>query len=648
MGGIISFNRFKFAPSNKSMSDEIKHECGIAIIRLLKPLSFYREKYGTALYGIKKMQLLMAKQLNRGQDGAGIGVIKLDPKFGKRYIARKRASGKDAVAQIFEEIIGRYEALGISRLDEDDYLKENFAYAGELIVGHNRYATHSGSSLENLHPFLRQNNWMSRNLVLAGNYNMTNVDELFQQLINLGQHPKEISDNVTMLEKIGHFLDEENQRLYRQFKSQGMEGADIANQIKEHLDLESVLKNAFKKADGGYNMMGMVGDGNAFVIRDPNGIRPSFYYMNDEVFIAASERPALQTAFNLKIEDIQELTPGNAILIHRSGLVKEVNIIPQREKRACSFERIYFSRGSDADIYLERKKLGAYLSADILRKIDYDINNTVFSYIPNTASTSFYGMLDGVYRYMDQYKKEQILKLGNDISPEKIEAILCVKARRDKILIKDVKMRTFITKDKDRDDLVGHVYDVTYGIVREHKDTLVVVDDSIVRGTTLKRSILRILDRLNPRKILVASSAPIIKYPDCYGIDMSRINEFASFRALLKLLERDGLTHKLQETYQNCKYQLSLPAEECKNAVKELYALFDDEELTAKISEILTPEDQKSEVQIIYQSVENLHKSIPNHTGDWYFTGDYPTPGGMRVVNRSFTYFIEGRSERAY
>lgn len=630
------------------MSDPIKHECGIAFIRLLKPLSYYQEKYGSALYGIKKMQLIMAKQLNRGQDGAGIGVIKLDPAFGKRYIARKRSNSKNAVAEIFEEVIHRYEEIPADKREDTHYLKDYFPYAGEIIVGHNRYATHSGNSIENLHPFLRQNNWMSRNLVLAGNYNMTNVDELFDQLIQLGQHPKEKSDNVTMLEKIGHFLDEENHRLYRKYKADGLSGQAIADKIKEELSLENILRNAFRKVDGGYHMVGIVGDGNAFIIRDPNGIRPSYYYQNDEVFVIASERPALQTAFNLQLEDIKELGHGNAMLVNKAGQIQEVNILKPGINQSCSFERIYFSRGSDADIYKERKLLGAHLSADILRGIDYDVKNTVFSYIPNTASTCFYGMLDGIYRYLDQYKREEILKMGGNISPESLDNLLNIKVRREKILVKDVKMRTFITADKDRDDLVGHVYDVTYGIVREGLDTLVVVDDSIVRGTTLKKSILKILDRLKPKRIVVASSAPIIKYPDCYGIDMSRMNEFAAFRALLKLLERDGLTHKLKETYEIAKEQLTVPEDQCFNSVKLLYDLYDDETLVSMMAEMLTPSDMKAEVRIIFQSVENLHKSCPDHPGDWYFTGNYPTPGGMRVVNRSFIYFMEGRKERAY
>lgn len=630
------------------MSDEIKHECGIAFIRLKKPLSFYQEKYGSALYGIKKMQLIMAKQLQRGQDGAGIGVIKLNPKAGERYIARKRSNSKNAVADIFEEILERYRELGTEIEGDTESLKSHFPYAGELILGHNRYATHSGNSLENLHPFLRQNNWMSRNLVLAGNYNMTNVDELFQQLVDLGQHPKEKSDNVTMLEKIGHFLDEENERLYHHYRNKGIDKLEISRLIKEELDLEQVLKNAFKKVDGGYNMVGIVGDGNAFAMRDPAGIRPSFYYEDEEVFVLTSERPAIQTAFNVAPENILELEPGCAVIVHRNGSTRISRILDPLPKRSCSFERIYFSRGNDADIYAERKLLGSYLAGEILRKIDYDVQNTVFSYIPNTAATSFYGMVDGIYRYLDRYKREQLLKLGPNPSYESVEEIINIKARREKILIKDVKMRTFITQDKDREDLVGHVYDVTYGIVRPGKDTLVVIDDSIVRGTTLRQSILRILDRLGPKRVVVGSSAPIIKYPDCYGIDMSRMNEFVAFQALLSLLKEYGWEDKLKETHELCKYQLSLPSHEAINAVKSLYDLFSDEQLTDRIADLVKPDDMKAEVKIIFQKVEHLHKSCPGHTGDWYFTGDYPTPGGTKVVNRSFDYFMQGIKSRAY
>ncbi|MBI1308018.1 MAG: amidophosphoribosyltransferase [Bacteroidetes bacterium] len=630
------------------MSDPIKHECGIAFIRLLQPIRYYQEKYGSALYGLKKLQLMMAKQLNRGQDGAGIATIKLDPEYGKRYVARKRSNSKNALADIFEEVNHAYSLLDKTKVDDVEWLRKNFPYAGELLLGHLRYGTHGKNSIENIHPFFRQNNWMSRSLVLAGNYNLTNVDELFDVLVNLGQHPKEISDNVTMLEKIGHFLDEENQRLFRQYRSENLDNLEIATRIKENICVEDILKNAFRNLDGGYNMVGMIGDGNAFVVRDPNGIRPSFFYQDDEVLVVASERPAIMTAFNVRFEDVQELTPGNALIVKRNGEISATEILPQKERLSCSFERIYFSRGTDAEIYKERQELGRRLSKEVLNKLDYDVRPVVFSYIPNTAATSFYGMVDGIYRFLDRYKREAILKLGPNASPEEIDKILAIKIRREKILVKDVKMRTFITQDKDREDMVGHVYDVTYGVLDEHRDTLVILDDSIVRGTTLKTSILRILDRLNPRRVVVASSAPIIKYPDCYGIDMSRMNEFVAFRALLKLLERNGLTYKLQEAYQECKRQLELPKEEMRNVVKDLYDLFSDEELSDEIGRLVTPSDMKARVEIVFQRVEDLHKSCPDHRGDWYFTGNYPTPGGNKVVNKSFVYFMEGNQARAY
>ena len=630
------------------MSDPIKHECGVAFIRLRKPLEFYQDKYGTPLYGIKKLQLLMAKQLNRGQDGAGIATIKLNPEYGKRYVARKRSNSKRALPDVFEEVMEAYNKLDQNQVNDVDWFKKNFPYAGELLLGHLRYGTHGKNSIENIHPFFRQNNWMSRSLVLAGNYNLTNVDELFELLINLGQHPKEISDNVTVLEKIGHFVDEENERLFHQYRDKNLDNIEIAAQIKANLDLSGVLKNAFRNLDGGFNMVGMIGDGNAFVIRDNLGIRPSYFYEDDEVFVVASERPAIMTAFNVKLEDIQELNPGCALILDRHGNYREERILPEVPLKQCSFERIYFSRGSDADIYNERQDLGRRLSRAILDKLDYDVRPVVFSYIPNTASTSFYGMVDGVYKYIDRYKREAILKLGNNPSPEELDKILSIKIRREKILVKDAKMRTFITQDKDRDSMVGDGYDVTYGIIDEDRDTIVVVDDSIVRGTTLKRSILRILDRLGPRKVIVASSAPIIKYPDCYGIDMSRMNEFIAFKAVLKLLERTDKMHKLDEVYKECKRQLTLPMEEMRNAVKDLYALFPDEEITAEIARLVTPADMKAQVEIVYQTVDDLHKACPNHTGDWYFTGDYPTPGGNKVVNKSFVFYMEGSNERAY
>ncbi|MFT4523159.1 MAG: amidophosphoribosyltransferase [Bacteroidia bacterium] len=630
------------------MSDEIKHECGIAFIRLRKPIAFYQEKYGSALYGVKKLQLMMAKQLNRGQDGAGLATIKLDPDYGKRYVARKRSNTKNALADVFEEVLNTYDALDQTKVEDPVWLKQNFPYAGELLLGHLRYATHGKNSLENIHPFFRQNNWMSRSLVMAGNYNLTNVDELYKLLIDLGQHPKEISDNVTMLEKIGHFLDEENQSLFHKYREQTSDNLEIADLIKQNLDLENVIRNAFRNLDGGFNMVGMVGDGNSFIIRDAIGIRPSFYYVDDEVFVAASERPAIMTAFNLKLGDIKELNPGSAMIINRDGSYKNVQILEPQEKKSCSFERIYFSRGSDADIYLERQELGRRLSKQILLKLNNDLRPVVFSYIPNTASTSFYGVIDGIYRYLDRYKRESILRLGPNPDPSAIDEILNLKIRREKILVKDVKMRTFITQDKDREDMVGHVYDVTYGILNKDYHTLVIVDDSIVRGTTLKTSILKILDRLNPKKVVIASSAPIIKYPDCYGIDMSRINEFVAFRAVLSLLEKSNRMSILDKVYDECKLELEKPIEEMRNVVKDLYDLFNDQEITDEIAVLVTPSNMKATVDIVYQRVEDLHKSCPNHLGDWYFTGNYPTPGGNKVVNKSFVFFMEKNDSRAY
>lgn len=629
------------------MSDPIKHECGIAFIRLRKPLAYYKEKYGSELYGLKKLQLLMGKQLNRGQDGAGLAVIKLDPKYGSRYIARERAIGSGAVAKIFEKVNGRYASLDSKKREETNWLCKKYPYAGTVLLGHLRYATHGKNSIENIHPFLRQNNWMSRNLVLAGNYNVTNVQEMYQQLIDLGQHPKEISDNVTMLEKIGHFLDEENARLYHEYKKENLDNLEIAARIKSNLDLEDVLKNSFKSVDGGYNMVGLIGDGNAFVMRDPNGIRPNYYYIDDEVIAVSSERPALQTAFNLKQADIKEVTPGAALIIRRDATYNEVQILPQLERKSCSFERIYFSRGSDGKIHEERKSLGRKVAREVLKQLDYDIRTTVFSYIPNTAATSFYGLVDGIYRYLDKYKREAILKLGPNPNPEEIDKILRVKIRREKILVKDAKIRTFITQDSDRDDLVGNGYDVTYDIIKP-SDTLVVVDDSIVRGTTLKKSILRILDRLGPKRIIVVSSAPIIKYPDCYGIDMSRMNEFIAFQAVKSLLEKQGELSLMDTVYTNCKEEMTKPLAEMQNRLKDLYDRFTDEEIEKEIARLVTPSDMKAQVNIIYQRVSGLHSACPNHTGDWYFTGNYPTPGGNKVVNQSYIYYMEGNKARAY
>ena len=629
------------------MSDPIKHECGVAFIRLRKPLEFYKEKYGTELYGLEKLQMLMNKQLNRGQDGSGLAVIKLDPEYGSRYIARERAIGTGAVSKLFERVNKKYASLDQEKVQDTKWLKKKYPYAGEVLLGHLRYATHGKNSIENIHPFLRQNNWMSRNLVLAGNYNVTNVQEMYQQLIELGQHPKEISDNVTMLEKIGHFLDDENERLYKECRDNGMDSLATADYIKNNLDIENVLKNSFKSVDGGYNMVGLIGDGNAFVMRDPNGIRPNYYWSNDEVIVVASERPAIQTAFDLQMGDLKEVKPGNALIVKRDGSFEEKQILEPQERLSCSFERIYFSRGTDGKIHEERKQLGRKLSREILKRLDFDIRSTVFSYIPNTAATSYYGLIDGVYKYLDKWKREQLLKLGGVAKASEIDKLLSVKIRREKLLLKDAKIRTFIAQDEGRDELVGNGYDVTYEVVKP-TDTLVVVDDSIVRGTTLKKSILRILDRLGPKKIIVASSAPIIKYPDCYGIDMSRMNEFIAFQAVKSLLEKEGDLQFMQVVFAACEAELLKPVAEMVNKVKMLYDRYTDKEIEAEIGRIVTPEGMKAEVEIVYQTIAGLHASCPNHLGDWYFSGNYPTPGGNQVVNRSYVYYMQGSTARAY
>ena len=629
------------------MSDPIKHECGVAFIRLRKPLEFYKKKYGTELYGLEKLQMLMNKQLNRGQDGSGLAVIKLDPEYGSRYIARERAIGTGAVSKLFERVNKKYASLDQEKVQDTKWLKKKYPYAGEVLLGHLRYATHGKNSIENIHPFLRQNNWMSRNLVLAGNYNVTNVQEMYQQLIELGQHPKEISDNVTMLEKIGHFLDDENERLYKECRDNGMDSLATADYIKNNLDIENVLKNSFKSVDGGYNMVGLIGDGNAFVMRDPNGIRPNYYWSNDEVIVVASERPAIQTAFDLQMGDLKEVKPGNALIVKRDGSFEEKQILEPQERLSCSFERIYFSRGTDGKIHEERKQLGRKLSREILKRLDFDIRSTVFSYIPNTAATSYYGLIDGVYKYLDKWKREQLLKLGGEAKASEIDKLLSVKIRREKLLLKDAKIRTFIAQDEGRDELVGNGYDVTYEVVKP-TDTLVVVDDSIVRGTTLKKSILRILDRLGPKKIIVASSAPIIKYPDCYGIDMSRMNEFIAFQAVKSLLEKEGDLQFMQVVFAACEAELLKPVAEMVNKVKMLYDRYTDKEIEAEIGRLVTPEGMKAKVEIVYQTIAGLHASCPNHHGDWYFSGNYPTPGGNQVVNRSYVYYMQGSTARAY
>ncbi|MFA6262286.1 MAG: amidophosphoribosyltransferase [Bacteroidia bacterium] len=631
------------------MSDPIKHECGIAFIRLLKPLEYYQQKYGSAMYGLKKLYLLMEKQHNRGQDGAGVGVIKLNPDSGKRYMYRERESGSGAIAEIFAKIDKKITDSGTKeQLLDVDYLKAKTPFAGEVLLGHLRYGTYGGSESNLCHPFIRENNWMSRNLMLAGNFNMTNVDELFEVLVALGQHPSEKADTITMLEKIGHFLDEENQRCFTRFKRDGNSNREISNLIAGSINIETILKRSMRDVDGGYVLAGLIGHGDTFIVRDPNGIRPCFYYQDDEVVVATSERPAIQTGFNVKLNEIKELGPGNALIIRKDGKVQEVKILPTAQIRQCTFERIYFSRGNDRDIYLERKKLGYLLSEKVLKEINHNIEDTVFSYIPNTASTAYYGLIDGVLDYLSEYKVQEVLKMGPRPDKEKLRKLLAIKPRREKIALKDAKLRTFITDDQHREDMVAHVYDVTYGLINNDKDTLVVMDDSIVRGTTLKTSILRILDRLAPKKIVIVSSAPQIRYPDCYGIDMSRLKDFVAFQAMIALLKERKLEHKLQEVYAKCKAQEHAPKETVVNYLKELYDLFTDDEISAKIAQTVTPPDVQAEVSIIYQSIENLHKACPKHKGDWYFSGNYPTPGGNKVVNKAFINYMEGISARAY
>jgi len=633
------------------MSDSIKHECGIALLRLKKPLQFYLDKYGSAFYGINKLHLLMEKQHNRGQDGAGVANIKFDMEPGDRYISRTRSIKKSPIQDIFDQINSRFKSIAednASNLKDVNYLKKNVGFTGELFLGHLRYGTFGRNSIESCHPFLRQNNWITRNLVVAGNFNLTNVDELFEVLVRIGQNPKEKSDTVTVMEKIGHFLDVENDELYKNYKAKGLENKQIYAKIAEELDIEKILKRASADWDGGYAMAGLFGHGDAFVLRDPSGIRPAFWFENDEIVVVASERPVIQTAFNLKVDDIQELKPGHALIIKKSGETTETEINSPKTKLACSFERIYFSRGSDKDIYLERKNLGRLVVKQVLDSINYDLKNSVFSFIPNTAEVSFYGMIKGLEDHLNIEKINQIKALGSNPSDEEIESILLQRARIEKIAIKDAKLRTFITQDDSRDDLVAHVYDITYGSVREGQDNLIIIDDSIVRGTTLKQSVLRILDRLGPKKIVVVSSAPQIRYPDCYGIDMAKMGDFIAFEAAIALLKETNQTHIIDEVYAKCIKQIALPKEDVVNVVKEIYSPFTDEQISKKIAELLTPQSIKAEVDIIFQSVENLHRACPNHLGDWYFTGNYPTPGGNKVVNKAFMNWKENKNERAY
>jgi len=633
------------------MSDFIKHECGVALVRLLKPLDYYVKKYGTPYYGLNKMYLLMEKQHNRGQDGAGLANIKLNVEPGKRYISRYRSISKQPIQDIFQHVHSRFEERignNYEKARDPYWLKENAPFSGELFLGHLRYGTYGKNSIEACHPFLRQNNWKTRNLVVAGNFNMTNVDEQFDLLINLGQHPKQKADTVTVLEKIGHFLDVENEEIFQKNKMLGYSNREITDKISDSLDLGKVLRHAAEDFDGGYVMCGLVGHGDAFVLRDPNGIRPVFHYQDDEVIVVASERPAIQTAFNVQKEDIKELAPGNALIIKVNGAISEEEVRKSTSKTSCSFERIYFSRGSDSDIYQERKELGRSLTPLILDAVNHDIKNTVFSFIPNTAETSFYGMLNGVEAELNQWKKKKILELGANPSDEKIEDILSTTMRVEKLAIKDAKLRTFITQDADRDDLVEHVYDVTYGVVKPNVDSIVVIDDSIVRGTTLKKSIIRMLDRLRPKKIVIVSSAPQIRFPDCYGIDMARMSDFIAFRAAVELLKDQGKEGIIKQIYNKAKKQLELPMEQQINVVKEIYDPFTAEEISDKIAELVTPADCNAKIEIIFQTIEGLHKACPDHSGDWYFTGNFPTPGGVRVVNKAFALYYEGSTERAY
>lgn len=628
------------------MSDAIKHECGIALIRLRKPLSYFIEKYGTPLYAINKLYVLMQKQHNRGQDGAGFANIKVNVGPGHRYISRYRSVNPQPITDIFSRVGAKMEGAkneGGERFFDADWLQENVAFTGEAWIGHLRYGTHGKNAIENCHPMLRMNNWRSRNLVVAGNFNLTNVEELFNLLVNIGQHPKEKTDTVTVMEKIGHFLDEENQMLFNKYKGRNT-NAQITEIIENELDLGRVLKRACKDFDGGYAMAGLTGYGGGFVARDPNGIRPAYYYTDDEVIVVASEKPPIKTAFNVEYSEIKEIPAGHALIIKKNADFSIQPFIEQKERKSCSFERIYFSRGTDPDIYRERKMLGKLLVPQILKAIDFDLKNTVFSYIPNTAETAFYGMMDGLNEYLVKRRKEIIIE--NKPNLDSLEDLLSFTPRHEKLVSKDVKHRTFITDDDHRDELVAYVYDTTYEVIRKGVDTLVVLDDSIVRGTTLEKSILKMLDRLEPKRIIIVSSAPQIRFPDCYGIDMSKMKDFVAFRAVMALLKERGMEGKAEAILSRC--EEALTAYNAPNHAKELYETFSDEEISTKIAEIIRPTDLQADLQVIYQTVENLHHACPDHPGDWYFTGDFPTPGGNAVANRAFVNFMKGITARAY
>lgn len=633
------------------MTDDVKHKCGIALVRLLKPLEHYQLQHGSWRYGLEKLYLLMEKQRNRGQDGAGVVSLRMDTPPGKNYFNRRRETGSSAINEIFKEIYSRFEAAEKENPDtfkDPNWARANLPFVGEAYLGHLRYGTFGSNNIANLHPVMRENNWRTRNLVLAGNFNLTNVDELFDTLVELGQNPKEYSDTVTMLEKVGHYLDEENQRLFDHYKSQGYTNVDITEQIGKNIDVSKVLEGASKRWDGGYTVAGMLGHGDLFAMRDPWGIRPAYYYHDEEVVIVASERPVIQTAMNLHFDAIQELPPGHALVVKKDGEISINRIREKQERKSCSFERIYFSRGSDKEIYRERKKLGELLVPQILEAINYEVANTVFSFIPNTAESAFYGMVKGVEDHMVVKKMDELIKLKGKCSQEDILKIMTERARIEKVAIKDLKLRTFISQDKGRKDMVSHVYDITYGTIRRGVDNLVIIDDSIVRGTTLKESIIKILDRLDPKKIVVVSSSPQIRYPDCYGIDMARLGDFTAFQAAIELLKENNMEHVINEVFKKCDMQKDLPKEEYVNYVKDIYKPFTRQQVSNKISEMLTDSDVKAEVQIVYQSIENLHKAVPNDMGDWYFTGDYPTPGGNKVVSTSFLNYIHGINTRAY
>ena len=631
------------------MSELIKHECGIAMLRLLKPIDYYQKKYGTAFYGLNKMYLLMEKQHNRGQDGVGIANVKIDVAPGKRFISRKRSIAPNPIQDVFKNINQRFvdlEKTNPEKLKDPHWLKENMPFTGEVFLGHLRYGTFGGNTIEQCHPFLRQNNWKTRNLVLAGNFNMTNVDELFDQLVQLGQHPKQKSDTITILEKIGHFLDEANDAIYYENKNK-FSKKEITSIIEESLDIQEILKQSAKYWDGGYVMCGLFGHGDAFVLRDPNAIRPAYYYSDDEIAVITSERPVIQTAFNVDVKLIKEIKRGHALIIKKDGNISEKQIRQPLKRTSCSFERIYFSRGNDSDIYKERLELGKKIFPKVLKAVNNDIKNTIFSYIPNTAEVSFFGLIKGCNEYLNEVKINKLLKISNNLSEQKIKQVMQISPRAEKIAIKDAKLRTFITSDDSRDDLVSHVYDITYGTVKP-TDNLVVIDDSIVRGTTLKQSIIKMLDRLSPKRIIVLSSAPQIRYPDCYGIDMAKLGDFIAFNAVIELLKDNNQEDFIEKIYQKCKHQEDFKKEDMKNYVKEIYKTFSAEEISKKIAELLKPKNSTAEVIIIYQSIKDLHLSCPNHTGDWYFTGDYPTPGGIKVLNNAFINYIEGKNKRAY